>query len=354
MQLDYIDKKLLDIIQNQFPLSVEPYQDIASLLDTSEENVITRLKKLKDEKIIRRMGAIFDSRKIGYCSTLCAMIVPSNRVNEVAQIVNDYPGVTHNYLRDDEYNMWFTITARTQSAIDKITSEIQEKSDIRSLINLPAVHTFKIEVKFPMLDEKTENLDYGKLLNPPNPLFQRGNSVLSFQGGNSVLSFQRRDNSITEYEQKIIKEIQEDINLCHSPFKSIADNLGIDEVELLSKVRELEEQGIIRRFGAVLRQRNVGMESNAMGVWHVPDEKIKESGAIMATFSQVSHCYQRVTSPEWIYNLYTMIHGKTAEDCDQVAKNISNNTGITDYRLLYSTRELKKKSMRYFTEEIED
>jgi DNA-binding Lrp family transcriptional regulator len=324
MQIDNIDKKLLDIIQNQFPLSAEPYIDIASLLDISEEDVITRLKKLKDEKVIRRMGAIFDSKQLGYSSSLCAMKVPSHQIDEVAKIINEYSGVTHNYLRDNEYNMWFTITARSQSGIEDIISEIKDKSGIQSLINLPSVRTFKIEVKFSMSDE--------------------GN----FSATKTARQISQA--TLTEYEREIVKIIQKDIPLCHSPFKAIASELGTEDADLISKLKEMNDHGIIRRFGAILRHRSVGISANAMGVWCVPEEKIESTGAVMATFSQVSHCYQRVTSPDWRYNVYTMIHGKTTSDCEQVARDISQRTGITDCQLLYSRRELKKSTMIYFTE----
>ena len=122
------------------------------------------------------------------------------------------------------------------------------------------------------------------------------------------------------------------------------------EQEFLAKVSELREERIMRRFGAILRHRNLGIQANAMGVWRVPDDKAEEVGVKMAAFPQVSHCYQRAARPGWPYNLFAMIHGQHTEDCEQVAKLISQETGIRDYCLLYSTRELKKTSMRYFTE----
>jgi DNA-binding Lrp family transcriptional regulator len=326
MQLDHIDKRLLDIIQNQFPLSIEPYRDIALMLDISEENVIERLKNLKDDGIIRRMGAIFDSKQLGYSSTLCAMEVPQQRIEEVAQIVNEYSGVTHNYLRDDTYNMWFTITARSQSEMDKIISDIKNKSSIKKLINLPSVNTFKIEVKFSMSDAQEINT--------------------------SSLTRQRQlPVTITKQDQKVIRGIQGNIPLCHSPFEAMADNLGIDEAELVRRIKQMKEQGIIRRFSAVLRHKSVGIKSNVMGVWFVSEGKISESGKAMASFPQISHCYQRVTTSDWYYNIYTMIHGKSIDDCEQVVRDISLKTGVIDYRLLYSIRELKKSTMSYFTEE---
>ena len=132
--MDNTDKKLLDVIQGEFPLTGKPYGDIASLLGTSEDDVILRLKRLKDEGIIRRIGAIFESRKLGYRSTLCAVKVPDQRVDEVARMINEYTEVTHNYLREHNYNIWFTITARSRQELDGIMAEIREKSGIQDLI----------------------------------------------------------------------------------------------------------------------------------------------------------------------------------------------------------------------------
>lgn len=333
MLLDDIDKKLLDIVQDQFPLTSEPYREIGSLLGTSAEDVILRLKRMKDGKIIRRMGAIFDSKRLGYRSTLCAMKVPVDRIDEVAQIVNEYPGVTHNYLRDHEYNMWFTITARSRQELDAIMAEIREKTGIHSMSDLPAVRMFKIRVRFSMSDAAEDTRhetqrDSGKA---GKPVFLSSGLVLGL-------------------EKRIVREIQGDIPLLQRPFESIADKLGIKEEELLIKLRELRDRGVIRRFSAILRHRNLGISANGMGVWRVPADRAEEVGLKMAAFSQVSHCYQRPTLPDWPYNLFTMIHGKTMEDCERIAELISQDTGIKDYRLLYSTRELKKVSMRYFAE----
>jgi len=155
---------------------------------------------------------------------------------------------------------------------------------------------------------------------------------------------------LTELEKKIVKALQENFPLCSHPFTSIAEEIGIDEKELLSKIRVLKERGIIRRFGATLRHRNAGYVANAMVVWHAPEEKVKEVGNAMASFPEVSHCYQRAICSDWTYNLFTMIHGKSREECENTARLISQKVKISDYRLLYSTRELKKTSMKYFQE----
>ena len=148
----------------------------------------------------------------------------------------------------------------------------------------------------------------------------------------------------------IIRKIQEDLPLVPEPYREIAENLGITESELISKIQEFCNKGIIRRFGATLNHRNIGFKANAMVVWQVPDDRIKEVSEIMVLFSQVSHCYQRPTFPNWPYNIFTMVHGETKEECERIIKEIANDVNINDYNTLYSTHELKKTSMKYFIE----
>ncbi len=332
--MDNIDKKLLDIVQGKFPLVAKPYGEMAALLEISEADVLSRLEKLKDDGIIRRIGAIFESKKLGYSSTLCAIKVPDERVDEVAGIISEYIGVTHNYLREHHYNVWFTITARSQQELQKIMAEIREKSGIQDLIDLPTVRMFKIRVHFSMSDAGKDSKP--KTQNP---------------GQKKVVA--RSSDEVSELERSIVRELQGDLPLVQRPFKLMADRAGMAEEELVTKLQEMDEKGIIRRFSAVLHHRSVGFSANAMGAWRVPEDKAEEVGTKMAKFPQVSHCYQRPTFPTWPYSLFTMIHGKTKEDCEQVAELISQDTGIEDYRLLYSTREFKKVSMRYFTEKDE-
>jgi DNA-binding Lrp family transcriptional regulator len=319
------DKRLLDIIQDDFPLIREPFEEIASLLHISPNDVIMRLKRLKNDSMIRRIGATLDSKKLGYCSTLCAMKVPHHRVDEVAQIVNEYIGVTHNYIRDHDYNMWFTITAKSQQKLRRTMEEIKEGSGINELIDLPAIRVFKIRVRFPMTDAIS------------------GKIARRTQSGDQKIN-------LTEIDKDIIRGIQGDITLIRRPFDAIADKIGIEVTELLTKMQRMRDQDIMRRFGAIVRHRNLGFTANAMGAWIVPDDKAEEIGIKMAAFQQVSHCYQRPARPGWPYNMFTMIHGKSKEKCEEVAELMSENTGINNYRLLYSTRELKKISMKYFTE----
>ena len=158
----------------------------------------------------------------------------------------------------------------------------------------------------------------------------------------------RGDFMLSSLEINIIRKIQEDLPLVPEPYKAIAEELGITEIELINKIEEFYNNGVIRRFGATLNHRKIGFKGNAMVVWKVPDERIKEVSEIMILFSEVSHCYERPTFPSWPYNIFTMVHGKSDQECEELVKKIASLTNLNDYNILFSTSELKKTSMKYF------
>lgn len=149
-----------------------------------------------------------------------------------------------------------------------------------------------------------------------------------------------------DIDTKLIKLTQDGIPLTHAPFADIAKELGISEEEIVARFENLQQNGVIRRFGASIGHRAIGITANAMCTWNVPDDKVEEVGAIMAGFTEVTHCYERPRYPDWSYNLFTMVHSYTREDCEKVAREISKATGISDYSLLFSEREFKKTGAR--------
>lgn len=153
---------------------------------------------------------------------------------------------------------------------------------------------------------------------------------------------------ITELDKKIIRLLQEDLPICAEPYKQIAKELAMEEEELLNKIQQYVDYGIIRRLGAVLRHRKAGITANAMVVWGVEPSRIAEVGKSMAAFPEVTHCYERSTYLDWPYNLFTMIHGNSKEDCYEIADKLSKTFDISNYQLLFSSEELKKTSMKYF------
>jgi siroheme decarboxylase len=153
---------------------------------------------------------------------------------------------------------------------------------------------------------------------------------------------------LSDLEKRVIASIQDDLPVTERPYRLIAERLGIPENQLLAILRDLCDRGVIRRFGATLRHQKSGFAANAMGAWRVPETRITEVGEIMAASPSVSHCYRRNPNAHWPYNLYTMIHAGDRETCQAIAEDLSRQTGISDYILLFSRRELKKTSMQYF------
>lgn len=153
------------------------------------------------------------------------------------------------------------------------------------------------------------------------------------------------DNSL---DRAIVRKLQENLPLVPEPYKSIADELGISEQELLIRIKELRERKMLRRVGAILHHRTAGFKANAMVVWNVPIDKIRDVANIMISFPEVSHCYERKVMSNWPYNVYTMVHSESFEKCEAIILKIAHSAGIDTYEVLYSTRELKKSSMKYF------
>ncbi len=146
--MDDTDRAIVNEIQSNFPITQRPYHEIGKLFNLSESEVLERVKRLKGEEVIRRIGGNFNSKRLNFTSTLCTAKVPEDKVDRFVQVVNSYPGVTHNYLRNHDYNVWFTFIAPRMSDIDMALNEISEVTGVGQILNLPAVRLFKIKVDF--------------------------------------------------------------------------------------------------------------------------------------------------------------------------------------------------------------
>ncbi|MDR3289247.1 MAG: Lrp/AsnC family transcriptional regulator [Peptococcaceae bacterium] len=322
------DQILLDKAQVSFPVASRPYAVLAELAGISEDEALTRIRRLRGQGMIRRLGGVFDSRRLGYFSTLCAAKVPADKISPLAGLLEQQPGVTHNYLRTHAYNMWFTLMASTQSKAESLLADIREQSGIREIFSLPALRVFKIYVQFQFRQDAPAAI-------PAPPLPEQ-----------ALRPMQRTPERIA-----LIRQLQEDLPDGLTPYALLAERLGSQENDVLRLVADLLREGVIRRFGAVLRHQQAGFTANVMGVWQVPEAQVEKTGLLMRDFPEVSHCYQRPTLPDWPFNLFTMIHGRTPEDCAQVMNKIALATGIRDHDALTSVAELKKTSMKYFMAE---
>jgi len=325
-QLDGIDKKLLNEIQWVFPLVDRPYLEIANRHGVSEEDVMHRIKALKKIGLVRQINAIFDTRRLGYKSALVAFAVKPNKLNQVADKINEHPGVSHNYERNHEYNMWFTLAVPPGSDMKQDLDRMAALDGVIKYRVLPTLKLYKIGVRLDMINEDSEKpkpTDEVKELNPEKV-------------------------QLTERDKEFIRELQKDLTVTPQPFKEPADKLGITTNELFAKAKEYESIGIMRRFAAILRHRDAGFIANGMVVWNVPEDKIDEIGFKLAAFPQVSHCYRRPVYSDWRFNLFSMVHARTLDAAEKMAVEMSSTIGIKDYQILFSSREFKKERVKYF------
>ncbi len=336
-ELDTKDRELLNILQSEFPLSAEPFRTMSDKLGIPEEEVIQRIKRLKREKIIRQISAIFDTRGLGYRSSLVAARVAPEHLDEAAKIFNQHPGITHNYKRNHPFNLWFTIAVPPNSrlGLDRSVELLGQMAGVESIRILPTLKLFKIGVDLDMTGKdgvtgKTKKKTWGED------------------------DREKQDKTITTKDITVIREMQKDMVIVSRPFDAPARAAGMTVDQLLDHANGMMTRGLMRRMAAVLHHRKAGFSANGMGVWKVPADRLEDVAQKMASFRAVSHCYLRPTYPDWPYNVFTMVHGKTMKDCEEVLDKIGEESGITEHAVLYSTKEYKKVRMQYFTRELEE
>ena len=327
-ELDAADRALLERLQLAVPLVPRPFDALAQTLGLDESGVLTRVRRLKEANLIRQIGAIFDTRRLGYQSTLVAFHTDDSALDDVAARVNAHPGVSHNYARPHHYNLWFTLAVPPGQEVEAEIRRLARRTRVDDWLNLPALRVFKIRTHF-HLDKNTTS---------QSEVFPAANGL------------RRRD--LAPADVPYVRALQQDLPLIPRPFAEMAGRLGLGEEALLDRARELEAAGIMRRFSAVVRHRRMGYTANGMGCWVVPESRIETVGQLAAGCPQVSHCYHRPAYlPRWPYTLFTMIHGRTEDEVEAIVAQIAQETGIMRNEVLYSTREYKKVRVQYFEED---
>ena len=331
IELSELDKRLLNLMQGQFPIAPRPYQHVAAQAGITEPALLTRIQYLLDERIIRQVTPIFDTRALGYSSMLVAAKVDPENPWRAANVINAHPGVSHNYLRNHEFNIWFTIATEPDSPLGlEGTLEVLARiAGAESVRQLPTLKLFKIRMDLEM-EAGTEAL--AKAAEAAEP---------------AEIDAQPYD----ELDRSVIRALQGDLPVVSEPYAPAAAQLGIGQEQLLEHLRGMQERRLLRRVAAILFHRRAGFSANGMGVWNVPDERILELGKRMASFRGISHCYQRPTYQDWPYSVFTMAHGRSKEECDAILDSIAADTGIEDRATLYSSTEFKKIRLLYFTED---
>ena len=305
-----------------------PFDAIAKKFDTTPEIIKEKLNNLKEIGVLRQLSAIFDTRKLGYTSSLVAMEIEHDKLDYVASQINRHPGVSHNYERDHQFNLWFTLAVPPGADLNAELEKFNVLKGIKKVRMLPTLQLFKIGVKLDLVDDKKHEIA------PTEEKKEIKN--IKFEP--------------TEQDKDFIRELQKDMVIIDEPFVQAANNLGITEDELFAKMKHYESMGVLRRFAAILRHRQVGFTANGMIVWKVPEGRITSVGETLGSFPQVSHCYERPTYDDWPYNVFSMIHCKTHDEAHDVAKTIQNQINVDEYKILFSSREFKKTRVEYFVE----
>jgi DNA-binding Lrp family transcriptional regulator len=329
--LDERDKQLLNLLQSSFPLEPYPFDSVAAEMDADLDWVLERTQELLDNRIIRELTPIFDTRALGYESMLVAASVDAEYPHRAAEVINAHPGVSHNYLRNHEFNLWFTIATPPDSKLGlaKTLDILAEEANATSVRSLPTLKLFKINMNLEM---------------------EKGTEALAAPGGESK---ERPLDALTlsDMDYSVIKHVQGALPVRRDVYQPAADAIGITVDQLLTHLRGMVDRGLLRRVAAILFHRRAGFSANGMGVWKVPEQDIPTIGPQMAAFRGISHCYQRPTYEDWPYSVFTMAHGRSKEECDAILDQIAEETGIHERSTLYSSTEYKKIRLRYFTPE---
>lgn len=322
------DQALLIALQRGVPFVRRPWAEIAESVGMSSAEVLQAGQDLFKRGVARRFGAVFDSRSLGYASTLCAVDIPASDIERAAALLHPHPGITHCYEREGNPNLWFTLTAPA----DKLGSELTGIGNLLKpfpVLNLPAIRRFKVEV---VLDAAAGDVEPA-----------RSETIPGAAGGDTPPVFSER-------EKALIRRIQNNLPLAEEPLTAVAEELQWDIDSMLQKLSDWKTAGILRRIGFILRHRAAGFTANGMCVWPVAEGDVPRAGRILSAAPEVTHCYERPSSPAIPFNLYAMIHARERIAAVNTFHRLSKTAGLSDGHMLISVREFKKSSPVFFLE----
>jgi len=303
-ELDETSLRLLDLMQDHYPLVARPYAALGEQIGISEAEALARLIEARQAGVIRQICGIYDTKALGYSSALVAMSVPAERLAHAARVINAHPGVSHNYKRNHEFNLWFTIAMPPGVELDPVIQRLHDLAGATSTRPMPTLHLFKIAVTLDMTHEREVDARQ-------EPAYTQERRA---EAAKHVLD---------ERDIAYIRATQGDLPDVAEPFAAVAEALGTTVEDVLEHGRRLQASGHLRRFAGILNHRQAGFRANGMAVWNVPAERVRAFGEFVAGYRGVSHCYQRPTYEDW------------------------------PYRILYSTTEFKKIRLPYFVPEYD-
>lgn len=327
-EIDHRDRELLSALQNEVPLASTPWAIIGQSIDMSEKEVIKRTERLKRDGHIRHVSGIFDPRAFGYRSSLVAARVDPENIERAAGIVSGHPGVYQNYRRNHDFNLWFTIAVPPNSrlGLERTVEILGGEAECEAVRLLPAIRSYK-------------SADAGEA-----PHEEAQGSESTFSGTHEPL---------TEREIEFVRLLQKDLPLHPRPFEALARPTGASADELLEAARTFRSRQQLRRFGAIVPTRRAPFSASVMGVWRVPAEEADAFGAEMAANKSVSQCYLRPTYPDWPYNIFTIVHGRSVDECESILAELSSNSGVSEMQALFPVKEFKRTRLAFFSPDTE-
>ena len=327
------EQQILQIIQVNFPLTAKPYEAIGKSIGRTEHEVIETLRSLKKRNIIRQISAIFNAQFLGFTSALVSFQIQEHNLDNAAAIINAHPGVSHNYQREHRFNLWFTLSVPEKVNSKQHVQKLAELISCTNYLYLPGLRTFKRRVQFDIHSH-------------------RNTPVAVSQTSEGLPKMSRKITLPIEIQCGIMNALQNDLPLSPTPFTDIAKRFQVEEDMFFHFLHDLKTSQKMSRFAGILKHRTIGFTANAMVVWNIPDRTIVPFGEYAATYQAISHCYERITYPEWPYNIYTMIHGTSRDDTQKVIDELSTKFDMKSYEILYSRKEYKKQRINYFSQDI--
>ncbi len=313
--------RLLNDFQRDFPLHARPFITLARALGSDEETVLTTLHQLRRRGVITRVGPVFRPNTIG-ASALATLSAPPARIGEVAGCLNSFCEVNHNYEREHQFNLWFVVTAPSAARLQDVLREIERVCDSGPVLALPMQEEYHIDLGFDLLARAGTRLAAAPTLH--------ASQAPALSGA----------------ERALVAALQGGLPLVARPFAA----LGVPEMDALATIARWLDEGVIKRFGIIVRHHELGYTANAMAVWDVPDEIVSEIGQRLACCGDVTLCYRRRRHlPEWRYNLFCMVHGKDREDVAARVRALSAAAGLAAYPhdVLFSRRRFKQRGAHY-------
>ncbi len=324
--LDALDRRLLDEHQRGFPICEAPFAEIANRLDCEANEVLRRLAALEQRGVVSRVGPVFAPGRVG-ASTLAAMAVPPARLESVAERVNRYRAVNHNYEREHEFNLWFVLTAAGVDELDQTLADVRRCTGFE-VLDLRLERSYHIDLGFPLWRR------------PP-----AGARTAATGAGPPAAAA-----ALDALDRRLLGAIEDGLSLTARPYAAVARRIGLSEAQVMERLGRLLGDGVIKRMGVIVRHHELGYRSNAMVVFDAPDDRVDVLGRRLAQVALVTLCYRRTRCPPvWPYNLYCMLHGRDrGEVTGWVEELLPDAVGDLDRAVLFSRRRFRQRGARYF------